>query len=90
MSLCRRERSRILDLHPGNLCTTIKCTLSDSHLEQQCQQPQPIDNEEYRALSYTWGAAIHTAPILRNGQILEITGNPYYSYIIADGRGGIL
>ena len=72
--LSKRE-IRIIDLHPGNLCTTINCTLLNAHLEQEAQQPQPTNKEGYQALSYAWGGATYTAPILCNGQILEVTQN---------------
>ena len=84
--LSKRE-IRIIDLHPGNLCTTINCTLLNTHVEQETQQPQLTSKQGYGALSYTWGVATHTAPILCNGQILEVTQNLHEALLYLRHRG---
>jgi hypothetical protein len=77
---------RVLNLHPGNLCSSIRCTISHISLFQEHDRGGGI-KKSYQALSYTWGRAKPTAAILCNGQILEVTKNLYEALLYLRHRG---
>ncbi|XMA16429.1 hypothetical protein WAI453_009220 [Rhynchosporium graminicola] len=54
------------NLPPSSLETLVACTLSHASL---------VDRPVYDALSYTWGDASLTTPILIDGSIVEVTKN---------------
>lgn len=81
---------RILTLHTGNLCSSIRCTLSPVLLRGESRRwisTWPPYDGKYQAPSYTWGTTNPTAPIICNGQIIEVTRNLHEALLYLRHRG---
>ena len=61
-----RKEIRLVTLHPGKFGEDIQCDITVASL---------LENPQYEALSYVWGDATRTAPILVNGHEKQATAN---------------
>lgn len=63
---------RILQLQPGNILSTISCDFLYVDLESA---------KDYAALSYTWGSAAPSIPILLHGKVTLVSENLYLALL---------
>jgi hypothetical protein len=63
---------RLLQIKPGYALSTIECAFTYQDLHK---------NGDYVALSYTWGQAIPSIPILVNGTVTMVTENLYMALL---------
>jgi hypothetical protein len=63
---------RLLQIKPGLSLSTIECAFTYVDLQK---------NADYVALSYTWGSAIPSIPILVNGTVTMVTDNLYMALL---------
>lgn len=63
---------RLLQIKPGHSLSTIECEFTYLDLQQDA---------DYVALSYTWGSAIPSIPILVNGTATMVTENLYMALL---------
>ncbi|KAH5048795.1 hypothetical protein HBH96_207530 [Parastagonospora nodorum] len=63
---------RLLQINPGHSLSTIECAFMYVDLQE---------NADYVALSYTWGSATPSIPILVNGAVTMITDNLYMALL---------
>ncbi|KAL1592617.1 hypothetical protein SLS60_011033 [Paraconiothyrium brasiliense] len=69
--LCKGE-IRLLEIKPGYAMNTIECEFSYVKIQA---------GEDYVALSYTWGQAAPSVPILVNGTLTTVTDNLYLALL---------
>lgn len=70
---------RVLQIKPGHSLSTIECAFAYVDLQK---------NGNYVALSYTWGSAIPSIPILVNGAVTMVTDNLYMA-LLHLRKGGV-
>jgi hypothetical protein len=63
---------RLLQIKPGYALSTIECAFTYLDLQE---------NADYVAISYTWGQAIPSIPILVNGVVTMVTDNLYMALL---------
>ncbi|KAH6619004.1 heterokaryon incompatibility protein-domain-containing protein [Boeremia exigua] len=67
-----RGQIRLLHIKPGNSLSTIECAFTFMDLPK---------NGDYVALSYTWGTAVPSIPIMVNGTVTMVTDNLYMALL---------
>jgi hypothetical protein len=74
----RDREIRLLQVRPGNTLSTISCDF---------QYVDLVSAKDYAALSYTWGTAAPSIPILLHGKVTLVSENLYLALLHLRKRG---